>query len=75
MFRRMDLLLFGLASVLVLFGLAMVASVSVFESYQITTRLVAQGLREETSNSFYLLRSFLEVSSMYLLDLEQCFLQ
>ena len=50
MFRRMDLLLFGLATVLVLFGLAMIASVSVFESYQITTRLVAQGLREETSN-------------------------
>lgn len=61
MFRRMDLLLFGITSVLVLFGLAMIASVSVFESYQITTRLVAQGLREETSNSFYLLRSFLHV--------------
>ena len=61
MFKRMDLLLFGIASVLVLFGLAMIASVSVFESYQITTRLVAQGLREETSNSFYLLRSFLHV--------------
>ncbi len=57
----MDLLLFGIVSVLVLFGLAMIASVSVFESYQITQRLVAQGLREETSNSFYLLRSFLHV--------------
>ncbi|MDP7069424.1 MAG: putative peptidoglycan glycosyltransferase FtsW [Candidatus Peribacteraceae bacterium] len=61
MFRRMDLLLFGITSVLVLFGLAMIASVSVFESYQITTRLVAQGLREQTSNSFYLLRSFIHV--------------
>lgn len=61
MFRRMDLLLLGIVSVLVLFGLAMIASVSVFESYQITTRLVAQGLREETSNSFYLLRSFFHV--------------
>ncbi len=57
----MDLLLFGLVTVLVLFGLAMIASVSVFESYQITQRLVLQGLREETSNSFYLLRSFLHV--------------
>lgn len=61
MFRRMDLLLFGIVTVLVLFGLAMIASVSVFESYQITQRLVAQGLRENTSNSFYLLRSFLHV--------------
>lgn len=57
----MDLLLFGIVTVLVLFGLAMIASVSVFESYQITQRLVAQGLRENTSNSFYLLRSFLHV--------------
>jgi len=39
----------------------MIASVSVFESYQITQRLVTQGLREETSNSFYLLRSFSHV--------------
>lgn len=61
MFRRIDLLLLGVVCVLVLFGLAMIASVSVFESYQITQRLVAQGLREETSNSFYLLRSFLHV--------------
>jgi cell division protein FtsW len=61
MFHRMDLLLFGITSVLVLFGQAMIASVSVFESYQITQRLVEQGLREETSNSFYLLRSFLHV--------------
>ena len=57
----MDLLLFGVVAVLVLFGLAMIASVSVFESYQITQRLVAQGLREETSNSFYLLRSFMHI--------------
>lgn len=61
MLRRIDLLLFGIVAVLVLFGLAMIASVSVFESYQITQRLVAQGLREETSNSFYLLRSFIHV--------------
>lgn len=39
----------------------MIASVSVFESYQITQRLVAQGLQKEISNSFYLLRSFVHV--------------
>ncbi|MDD4628089.1 MAG: putative peptidoglycan glycosyltransferase FtsW [Candidatus Peribacteraceae bacterium] len=58
MFRRMDFLLLGIAVVLSLFGLAMISSVSVFESYQITQRLTLQGLRDSTSNSFYLWRSF-----------------
>jgi len=57
MFRRIDLLLCGITVVLTFFGLAMIASVSVFESYQITQRLVDQGLREIPSNSFYLIRS------------------
>ena len=57
MFRRLDLLLCGITVVLTFFGLAMIASVSVFESYQITQRLVAQGVREMPSNSFYLIRS------------------
>ncbi len=57
----MDLLLLGLAVVLTLFGLAMIASVSVFESYQITSRLTQQGLMQGPSNSFYLLRSFIHV--------------
>ncbi|TSC57125.1 MAG: hypothetical protein Greene041662_1060 [Candidatus Peregrinibacteria bacterium Greene0416_62] len=61
MFRRIDLLLAGITVVLTLFGLAMIASVSVFESYQITERLVAQGVRELPSNSFYLWRSFFHV--------------
>lgn len=53
MFKRMDLLLLGITVVLTLFGLAMIASVSVFESYQLTLRLTGEG-----SNSFYLWRSF-----------------
>ena len=61
MFRRIDLLLLGITVVLVLFGLAMIASVSVFESYQITKQLVSQGVRDTTSNSFYLWRSFIHV--------------
>ncbi len=61
MFRRMDLLLLGIAIGLTLFGLAMIASVSVFESYQLTQRLVNQGLRSEPSNSFYLWRSSMHV--------------
>src|SRR3989344_7670922 len=57
MFRRIDLLLLGITIVLTLFGLAMIASVSVFESYQITQRLY-----DVPSNSFYLWRSFLHVT-------------
>jgi len=61
MFRRMDFLLLGITVVLTLFGLAMISSVSVFESYQITQRLMNQGLRDAPSNSFYLWRSFRHV--------------
>ncbi|MDD5041136.1 MAG: putative peptidoglycan glycosyltransferase FtsW [Candidatus Peribacteraceae bacterium] len=61
MFRRTDFLLLGITVVLTLFGLAMISSVSVFESYQITQRLVTQGLRDAPSNSFYLWRSFRHV--------------
>ncbi len=57
MFRRIDLLLLGTTVVLTLFGLAMLASVSVYESYQLTLRLYGVG-----TNSFYLWRTFLHVS-------------
>ncbi len=58
MFRRVDLLLLGIAVVLTLFGLAMIASVSVFESYQLTLHLTGVG-----SNSFYLWRTVLHVAA------------
>lgn len=61
MFRRLDFLLLGLTLGLTFFGLAMIASVSVYESYQLTERLVLQGIRTEPTNSFYLWRSFLHV--------------
>lgn len=61
MFRRMDLLLLGITIGLTLFGLAMIASVSVFESYQLTQRLVAQGLRSDPTNAFYLWRSSMHI--------------
>ncbi len=61
MFRKADFLLLGIALGLTLFGLAMIGSVSVFESYQKTAYFVATGRGGWTtpSNSFYLLRSFL----------------
>src|SRR3989338_8533345 len=61
MFRRIDFLLLGITIVLTFFGLAMIASVSVFESYQITQRLTDEGLRAAPTNSFYLWRSFLHI--------------
>lgn len=61
MFRRIDLLLLGVVVVLTLFGLAMIASVSVFKSYQLTQRLVEDGTRETSSNALFLWRSALHV--------------
>lgn len=60
-FRRIDWLLAGTAVGLALFGLAMIASVSVFQSYQLTLRLVDLGERVNPSNAFYLLRSSLHI--------------
>lgn len=56
--QRMDLLLLGITCGLTFFGVAMIASVSVFESYQLTERLTAQGTLSTPTNSFYLWRSF-----------------
>lgn len=57
----MDLLLLGIVIGLTLFGLAMIASVSVFESYQLTDRLTQSGAMDAPSNSYFLWRSFLHV--------------
>ena len=42
---------------LMIVGIIMISSVSVYESYQITSAMVAQGLRDEPSNSFLLLEA------------------
>lgn len=57
----MDVLLLGIVCGLTVFGLGMIASVSVFQSYQLTSRLADLGLRGAPSNSFYLLRSSFHV--------------
>jgi len=57
----MDLLLLGIAVLLTIFGLAMIASVSVFESYQLTARLTEKGLMSSPSNSYFLWRSSIHV--------------
>jgi cell division protein FtsW len=58
MFRRADFLLLGVALGLSLFGLAMIASVSVYQSYQLTQKFVTLGTLTAPSNAFYLWRSF-----------------
>ncbi len=51
----------GVAIGLTLFGLAMIASVSVFESYQLTERLMEKGIMDAPSNSYFLWRSSIHV--------------
>jgi cell division protein FtsW len=60
-FHKYDTLLLGVTIGLTLFGLAMIASVSVFESFQITSRLVRDGSLDEPNNAFYLWRNFWHV--------------
>lgn len=63
MFRRADFLLLGIALGLTLFGLAMIGSVSVYQSYLKTQQFVLQQRAgwETPSNAFYLWRSFIHV--------------
>jgi cell division protein FtsW len=61
MFRRADFLLLGIALGLSLFGLAMIASVSVYQSYQLTQKFVDSGAWVAPSNAFYLWRSFIHM--------------
>jgi len=46
---------------LMIFGIIMISSVSVYESYQLTNDMVGQGLMKEPTNSFYLWRHFWRV--------------
>ncbi len=59
--KKPDSLFIGIALGLSLFGLAMIASVSVYQSFQLTSNLTEQGLHETASNSFYLWRSFMHL--------------
>ncbi|MBN2087311.1 putative lipid II flippase FtsW [Candidatus Peregrinibacteria bacterium] len=44
---------------LLIFGIIMISSVSVYESYQLTSDMVKNGLMEEPTNSFYFWRHFI----------------
>jgi len=47
--------------ILIVFGLIMISSVSVYESFQLTSIFVKKGLQEVASNDFYLWRHLLHV--------------
>lgn len=46
---------------LVIFGVVMISSVSVYPSFKITSQMVARGLLEEPNNYFYLSKNFLHL--------------
>lgn len=54
--RSIDIVLAGAVLFLVVFGIIMISSVSVYESHQITEAMARKGLLAEPSNSFYLWR-------------------
>ena len=47
---------------LIVFGLVMISSVSVYESFTLTSRMVQNGVMEAPSNSFYLWRHLLHAA-------------
>lgn len=56
-----DFPLFYTAIGLIVFGLVMISSVSIYESYLLTSRMVANGQLEAASNDFYLWRHLAHV--------------
>jgi cell division protein FtsW len=60
--KSIDTTLVFLVLGLMIFGMIMISSVSVYSSFKITSLQVAQGRLEEASNAFYLLRNMAHVS-------------
>jgi cell division protein FtsW (lipid II flippase) len=56
--KTIDPYLLFIVIALVIFGVVMISSVSVYPSFKTTSRMVANGTLAEASNSFYLLKNF-----------------
>lgn len=56
--RSVDIVLAIVFFGLVIFGIIMISSVSVYESYQLTSGMAKEGILKEATNSFYLWRHF-----------------
>lgn len=59
--KSIDTSLVFIIIALVIFGMIMISSVSVYPSFKITSQMVARGLLDEPSNSFYLSKNILHV--------------
>lgn len=59
--KSIDTTLVFLILALVIFGMIMISSVSVYSSFKVTSRMVASGILGETQNYFYLLRTIFNV--------------
>jgi cell division protein FtsW (lipid II flippase) len=59
--KSIDTTLVFLILGLVIFGMIMISSVSVYSSFKVTSRMVAAGTLGETQNYFYLLRNIFNV--------------
>ncbi|MBC7503396.1 cell division protein FtsW [Candidatus Gracilibacteria bacterium] len=60
--KSIDTTLMFLILALVIFGMVMISSVSVYSSFKVTSRMVAAGSLGETQNYFYLLRTMFNVA-------------
>ncbi len=59
--RNIDYKLFFTIFALIIFGMIMISSVSVYPSFQVTSKMVAAGKLDSPSNSFYLFRNLSHV--------------
>jgi cell division protein FtsW len=60
--KNIDTTLVFLILALVIFGMVMISSVSVYSSFKVTSTMVARGLLSETNNYFYFARNIMHVS-------------
>lgn len=60
--KSIDATLVFLVLGLVIFGMIMISSVSVYSSFKVTSRMVADGRLDEANNHFYLLRNIMHVA-------------
>lgn len=59
--KTVDYTIFFLTLGLIVFGMVMISSVSVYPSFKVTSQMVALGKLEEPNNYFYLLRNISHV--------------
>jgi len=62
-----DYPLFFAVAFLIIFGMVMISSVSIYSSYKLTLDLLDRGLIEETYNYFYVKRNIIHALSGFIL--------